>query len=68
MPLYGLNSLLSGVPLIGDLLYGGLGGGVFAFTYRLSGPVESPSVSVNPLSVLAPGILRRIFFESSPPA
>ncbi|MEM7443224.1 MAG: DUF3971 domain-containing protein [Pseudomonadota bacterium] len=68
VPLYGLNSLLSGVPLIGDLLYGGVGGGVFAFTYRVSGATDAPSVSVNPLSVLAPGILRRIFFEGVPPA
>ncbi len=68
VPLYGLNSLLSGVPLIGDILYGGVGGGVFAFTYRVSGAFDSLNVSVNPLSVLAPGILRRIFFEGFPPA
>ena len=68
VPLYGLNSLLSGVPLIGEILYGGAGGGVFAFTYRVSGPTDAPTVSVNPLSVLAPGILRRIFFEGIPPS
>lgn len=68
VPLYGLNSLLSGIPLIGDILYGGIGGGVFAFTYRISGGFDGPDVSVNPLSVLAPGILRRIFFEGFPPS
>jgi hypothetical protein len=37
------------------------GEGVFGFNYRISGPAASPAVSVNPLSVLAPGFLRNLF-------
>ena len=59
VPAYTLNSILGNIPILGTLLTGGEGEGVFALTYRVSGAVESPTVSVNPLSVLAPGFLRR---------
>ncbi len=64
VPVYFLNKILSAIPLIGDLLTGGEGGGVFAATYRVSGPLAKPKVSVNPVSVLAPGILRTILFTT----
>lgn len=60
-PLYGLNSALGGIPVIGTILTGGKGQGVFAVTFSVSGPAGDPNVSVNPLSALTPGILRRIF-------
>ncbi|WP_353532795.1 AsmA-like C-terminal region-containing protein [Cognatishimia sp. WU-CL00825] len=37
------------------------GEGLFGFNYRLGGTSDAPKVSVNPLSVLTPGILRDIF-------
>ncbi|CTQ33946.1 AsmA-like C-terminal region-containing protein [Jannaschia rubra] len=40
--------------------------GLFGFTYRLSGPVASPAVSVNPLSILTPGVFRDIFRKDVP--
>jgi hypothetical protein len=55
-----INSLPSRIPLIGELLTGG-GGGVFAATYRVSGAMAEPRVTVNPLSTLAPGFLRNLF-------
>ena len=60
VPIASVNRLFSAIPLIGDLVTGG-GGGLFAFTYRISGPLHNPSVSVNPLSVLAPGFVRNLF-------
>jgi hypothetical protein len=60
-PFYAVNTLLGGVPLIGDLLTGGAGEGVFAFNYRVSGSASDPQVSVNPFSGITPGFLRRIF-------
>lgn len=59
-PAYGLTGALNEVPLLGQLL-GGEGEGVLAMTFRLSGPVEDPRFTVNPLSMLAPGFLRKIF-------
>ncbi len=69
VPSYTLNSLLGNIPILGMLLTGGEGEGVFALTYRVRGSVESPTVSVNPLSVLAPGFLRRFVtaFEGGEP-
>ena len=37
------------------------GEGLFGFTYRLRGAVANPRVTVNPISILAPGFLRNIF-------
>jgi hypothetical protein len=59
-PAYAVNSAIGAIPIIGDLLTGGEGRGVFAVNYRLSGPAEAPRISVNPLSALAPGVFRRI--------
>ncbi|MEM8752946.1 MAG: AsmA-like C-terminal domain-containing protein, partial [Pseudomonadota bacterium] len=60
-PLYQINSVLGEIPLIGKVFTGGDGQGVFAFTFSVKGAAEDPDISVNPLSVLAPGIFRRIF-------
>ncbi|MCF4164516.1 DUF3971 domain-containing protein [Zavarzinia compransoris] len=60
VPSYGINRFLGSIPLVGDILTGGDGGGLFAFNYNVVGAVEDPSVTVNPLSALAPGILRDI--------
>jgi len=62
VPLYGINSAVGGIPILGWLLTGGEGGGIFAATYSVKGPLTSPSTSVNPLAMLAPGFLRNILF------
>jgi hypothetical protein len=60
VPAYTLNSILRWMPVVGDLLMGGKGKGLFALTYKITGPVAAPKVDVNPLAVLAPGFLRGI--------
>ncbi|MGB3316992.1 MAG: AsmA-like C-terminal region-containing protein [Albidovulum sp.] len=42
------------------------GEGLFGFNYRLYGGADAPQVSVNPLSILTPGMFRDIF-RSNPP-
>ncbi|MFN3614095.1 MAG: AsmA-like C-terminal region-containing protein [Rubrimonas sp.] len=64
-PAYAVNAAIGAIPLLGDLLTGGVGRGVVAVNFRLTGPASDPQVSVNPLSVLTPGILRRIFEGAS---
>ncbi|WP_417789793.1 DUF3971 domain-containing protein [Terasakiella pusilla] len=62
VPAYGLNSILGNVPLLGQIFSGGeKGGGLFAWTYNVTGSLEDPDVSVNPVSGLAPGFLRKLF-------
>lgn len=61
VPVYGLNSVLGDIPVLGDVLGSKKGEGLFAATYSATGNADEPKIEVNPLSVLAPGILRRIF-------
>jgi len=62
VPAYALNSALGYVPVLGPLFTGGEeGGGVFAATYSIDGTLDEPEVSVNPLTALAPGFLRKVF-------
>lgn len=65
-PMNAINSIVGAIPLIGDILTGGNSGGLIAFTYAVTGSFGDPTVSVNPLSVLAPGIVRRLLFERTP--
>lgn len=67
-PVYGLNSVLGAIPLLGDVLVSKQGEGIIGMTYSVSGNADQPNLSVNPLSALAPGILRRIFEGSMPVA
>jgi len=61
VPAYFFNSLLGNVPLVGKLFSPERGGGVFAASYSLHGPLNDPSVNVNPLAALTPGFLRGLF-------
>lgn len=58
-----LNSILSNIPLIGHMLNGGDGEGLFGIAYTVTDSFDTPNVSLNPLSVLAPGFIRK-FFQS----
>lgn len=61
VPVYGLNSVVSNIPIIGNILTGRKGQGIFGIAYRVKGMIDNPTVSINPLSGIAPGIFRRIF-------
>ncbi|MGH6980412.1 MAG: AsmA-like C-terminal domain-containing protein, partial [Stellaceae bacterium] len=69
VPAYLLNSLLGNIPVLGDLLLGGRGEGIFAAKFRVAGSTSDPGISVNPLSALAPGFLRGLFlFDAGNPS
>jgi len=61
VPLYGLNSALGAVPILGRILVGRQGEGVVGITFAIKGKLDDPTVLVNPMSVMAPGIFRQIF-------
>lgn len=42
------------------------GEGLFGFNYRMTGTADDPQVSVNPLSILTPGMFREIFRQPPP--
>ena len=61
VPAYQVNSLITNVPIVGTLLGGGQHEGIFGVNYRITGPASAPTLTVNPLSGVTPGILRKIF-------
>jgi hypothetical protein len=67
VPLYGLNSIFEGIPLVSDLLGSKDGEGIFAVTYGVRGQLDELKVAVNPVSMLTPGFLRKIFQVGAKP-
>ncbi len=65
VPAYLVNNFLNKIPLLGQLL-GGENEGLFSINYRAYGPIASPQVTYNPLSVVAPGFLRKLFEAGGP--
>lgn len=61
VPAYGLNNLVSNIPVIGVVLGGGEHEGMFGVSFRVTGAFSAPVLTVNPLSVIAPGLLRKLF-------
>jgi hypothetical protein len=68
VPAYLFNTLLGNLPIIGRLFSPEAGGGLFAATYRIQGPLADPQVVVNPLAALTPGFLRGLFGLFTPNA
>ena len=60
IPLYGPNNLLGQLPLLGPFL-GGAKEGLVGVTYEVVGRPGNPVLHVNPISALAPGLLRKVF-------
>jgi hypothetical protein len=58
-PLYMINGLAGA-------LFAPRGEGLFGFSYRLTGTAGQSNVTVNPLSILTPGIFREIFRRPPP--
>ena len=61
IPAYALNNFLARVPIVGMIIGGGQNEGVFGMTYEVVGPQGNATLRVAPMSMLAPGFLRKIF-------
>ena len=46
------------VTIVGNILGGDKGEGVFGVNYFATGKINDPKISVNPLSIIAPGQFR----------
>lgn len=66
IPAYTLSRVLGAIPLVGEILGGDQG--LFGVTYVVEGNAGDPDIKVNPLSALAPGILRRMFLAPIDPS
>lgn len=58
VPAFVLNTILGKIPVLGDIF---VGDGIIGVNFAVSGPRNDPQFTVNPLSAIAPGFLRRIF-------
>ncbi|HWM80914.1 MAG TPA: DUF3971 domain-containing protein [Pseudolabrys sp.] len=70
IPLYGLNNMFGQIPLIGFFLGGpNSNEGLLGVTYEITGQPSNFRIQTNPLSVIAPGLLRKFFEfrDSNPP-
>ncbi len=61
LPAYAFNNLFGRLPIIGLALGGGSKGGLIGVTFKVDGKLSAPSLMINPLSVITPGIFRKIF-------
>jgi hypothetical protein len=61
VPLYGLNNMFGQIPVLGLFLGGGSDEGLIGITYEVIGSPGAPVVRINPISAMAPGVLRKIF-------
>ncbi|MEC9344771.1 MAG: AsmA-like C-terminal domain-containing protein [Pseudomonadota bacterium] len=66
IPAYSISRVLGAIPLLGAILGGDQG--IFGVTYVVEGDIDDPAMSANPISALAPGILRRLFLEPVDPS
>lgn len=60
VPLYGLNNAFGQIPIVG-LFLGGSKEGLLGVTYEVVGTPGAPILRVNPISAVAPGLLRKFF-------
>jgi hypothetical protein len=63
VPLYGLNNMFGQIPLFGIFLGGGSKEGLVGVTYEVIGPPSAPTLHPNPISAVAPGLLRKFLFD-----
>jgi hypothetical protein len=61
VPMYGLNNIFGQLPVLGLILGGGSNEGLIGVTYEIVGSPGAPLLRVNPISAMAPGVLRKIF-------
>ncbi len=61
VPMYGLNNMFGQIPIVGLFLGAGKDEGLIGVTYEIVGTPGAPVLRVNPISAMAPGVLRKIF-------
>jgi hypothetical protein len=61
VPVYALNNIFGQIPLFGLFLGGGSNEGLFGVTYEVVGTPDKPTLRVNPISAIFPGVARKIW-------
>ena len=58
-PMYLVNAIVQNVPIIGPIIIGDEGEGLFSIDFSLKGDVDDPEVSSNPLTIIKTRIIER---------
>ncbi|MCT4635423.1 MAG: DUF3971 domain-containing protein [Rickettsiales bacterium] len=58
---YGINSLVSDIPLVGSILSGGKDSALFGANFSVKGNLKDPKISFDTLTALTPGFIRNLF-------
>ncbi len=61
VPVFSFNNMFAKIPIVGPILGGHSEEGLIGLNYKISGLASAPTLSVNPLSAIAPGMFRQIF-------
>ena len=61
VPAYAINALIKNIPLVGPIITGRKGEGIIGVDYSMVGDGADPEITINPLSIFTPGILRSFF-------
>ena len=58
-PIHLVNAIIQKVPLLGPIIIGNEGEGLFSIDFSLQGDLDNPEVSSNPLTIIKPRIIER---------
>ena len=58
-PMHAVNAIIQKFPVLGPIIVGDEGEGMFSIDFKLTGDVESPDVESNPLTIVKPRIIER---------
>ena len=60
-PINILNIILRRVPILGRVLVGTKGNGIFTANFELEGDIDKPNVKINPINFLTPYAIKKVF-------
>ncbi len=58
-PMHLVNAIIQKLPILGPLIVGGEGEGMFSIDFKMTGSSEDPDVDSNPLTIIKPRIIER---------
>jgi len=58
-PMHLVNAIIQKLPILGPIIVGGEGEGMFSIDFSMKGSSEAPDVDSNPLTIIKPRIIER---------
>ena len=58
-PMHLVNAIIQKLPILGPIIVGNEGEGMFSIDFTMSGSSEFPEVTSNPLTIIKPRIIER---------